>query len=246
MNRLLQIGFVPAGHWLVDGDGLRFELTRHATERNILYAFVCDGQVKYVGKTVQALSARMLGYRNPALSQGTNVRNKARIREQLEAGAAVEIFALPDNGLHHYGAFHLNLAAGLEDSIISVLKPPWNGGKPEEPMEIQTKEPIQEVRHTFGLTLQPTYHKTGFFNVGVSDQAWFAADGDAIEIFLGSARSPVLGTINRRANDNGTPRIMGGTDVRDWFQSSSDAGAVLKVDVFSPTSIRLKLPRRRA
>jgi hypothetical protein len=245
MNRLLRIGFAPAGHWHLDGERVRFELTRHATERNILYAFVCDGQVKYVGKTVQALAARMLAYRNPAPSQSTNVRNNARIREQLEAGAAVEIFALPDNGLHHYGPFHLNLAAGLEDSIISVLKPAWNGGKPEEPTKLPTTEPVQEVRHTFGLTLQPTYHRTGFFNVGVADQEWFAADGDAIEIFLGTARTPVLGTINRRVNTNGTPRIMGGTDVRDWFQSSSAPGAVLKVEVFSPASIRLRLPRRR-
>lgn len=245
MNRLLQIGFVPSGHWHLDGERLRFELIRHATEKNILYAFVCDGQVKYVGKTVQALSARMLGYKNPAPGQSTNVRNNERIREQLKGGAAVEIFALPDSGLHHYGAFHLNLAAGLEDSIIKVLQPPWNGGKPEEPMKVQGTDPVQEVRHTFGLTLQPTYHRTGYFNVGVSEEQWFAADGERIEIFLGTARTPVLGTINRRANANGTPRVMGGTDLRTWFQESSSPGTALEVDVFSPTSIRLNISRPR-
>jgi hypothetical protein len=91
--------------------------------------------------------------------------------------------------------------------------------------------------------LQTAYLRTGFFNVGVGDQEWFAADGDGIELFLGSSREPSLGTINRRANANGTPRILGGTEVRDWFQASSSPGAVLKVEVYSPTSIRLRLQR---
>jgi len=46
MNRLLAIGFEPAGHWLPEGDDLTFALTRHASQRNILYAFVSDGEVK--------------------------------------------------------------------------------------------------------------------------------------------------------------------------------------------------------
>jgi len=33
---------------------------------------------------------------------------------------------LPDNGLLHFGDFHVNLAAGLEDSIIKTLNPLWN------------------------------------------------------------------------------------------------------------------------
>src|SRR6266404_6664038 len=127
MNRLLEIGFEPAGHWLQKGDGLAFELSRHASQRNILYAFVSDGEVKYVGKTVQALRARMGGYKNPAPSQTTNVSNNSRIKALLQTGAAVDILALPDNGLLHYGQFHMNLAAGLEDNIISLLNPEWNG-----------------------------------------------------------------------------------------------------------------------
>jgi hypothetical protein len=44
MNRLLQIGFVPAGHWHLDGERVRFELTRHATERNILTPSCATGR----------------------------------------------------------------------------------------------------------------------------------------------------------------------------------------------------------
>ena len=38
----------------------------------------------------------------------------------------VEIHALPDNGLLYYRGFHVNLAAGLEDSLVATLKPVWN------------------------------------------------------------------------------------------------------------------------
>ena len=80
MNRLLEIGFEPAGHWLLKGGALDLCLSRHASQRNILYAFVSDGEVMYVGKTVKVRCERMGGYKNPGPSQVTNYRNNARIK----------------------------------------------------------------------------------------------------------------------------------------------------------------------
>jgi hypothetical protein len=111
----------------------------------------------------------MGGYKRPAPSQTTNVRNKARIMALLRSGAAVDILALPDNGLLHYGQFHLNLAAGLEDSIIRLLSPEWNGNSamPEasaaEPLVPSSSPP--ESAASFPLILHPTYFARGFFNV---------------------------------------------------------------------------------
>jgi hypothetical protein len=266
MNRLLAIGFQPAGHWLLEQTGLTFGLTRHATQRNILYAFVCDGQVKYVGKTVQPLAKRMAGYKNPGIGQSTNINNNRRIRDLLATGAAVEILALPDNGLMHYGQFHLNLAAALEDSIIGQIDPEWNGGRRElslataspatvdstaeceiqRPTDSSTTlgESCESARPTCGtsftFTLQPTYHRTGFFNVGVSSQSALGADGETIEIFLGNSDTPLLGAINRRANKNNTPRVMGGVGLRDWFVKESAVGSSIEVLVHSPNAIRVR------
>lgn len=256
MNRLLDIGFAYAGRWaLTKEKGLEVSLIRHATQRNILYAFVTDGIVKYVGKTTRTLAERMTGYQRPARSQTTNINNNQRIRECLEAGSSVDILALPDSGLLHYGAFHINLAAGLEDDLIRTLDPEWNGGraevaKPAQDPKLQPRTDKEAadalsgppVLGAFPLTLQPTYFRTGFFNVGVGHASELGADGDTIEIFLGSASEPVLGTINRRANNNGTPRIMGGTQVRDWFQSTCRELDQLTIDVFSPVSIRIHVP----
>lgn len=253
MNRLLEIGFEPAGHWLMQNGKLTYELIRHSSQKNILYAFICDGQVKYVGKTTRALAVRMAGYKTPAKTQTTNINNHERIKQLLAQDVAVEIFALPDSGLLHYGQFHLNLAAALEDDIIRVLDPEWNGGMSEAAVGVVTHpiadsetegkrelETISPFVGTFSFILHPTYYRTGFFNVGVSSQQFLGADGEKIELFLGESRSPVLGTINRRANMNGTPRIMGGTALRDWFSSNASVTATISVEVLSPTAIRLQ------
>jgi hypothetical protein len=245
MNRLIEIGFVPAGHWILENDKLECELTRHSTQKNILYAFVCDGQVKYVGKTIRALSIRMSGYKTPGKTQTTNINNHRRIKEVLSLGVAVEILALPDSGLLHYGQFHLNLAAALEDAIIRVIDPEWNGGVAEgkvslpEPLATESELPAPTVL-TFSFILHPTYYRTGFFNVVVEYQKFLGADGETIELFLGNGAEPILGSINRRANLNGTPRIMGGTGLRDWFNTTASEMDSVSVEVISRTAIRLR------
>ena len=59
----------------------------------------------YVGKAVQPLARRMTGYRRPAPTLSVDARDHKNIRALLERGSAVEILALPDNGLLHYGQF---------------------------------------------------------------------------------------------------------------------------------------------
>lgn len=266
MNRLLEIGFVPVGHWENAEGRLVCGLTRHATQKNVLYAFVCDGEIKYIGKSKSSLATRMSQYRNPAPSQTTNVRNNHRITELLAAGGSVDIYALPDSGLLHYGRFHLNLAAGLEDDLIRVIDPPWNGGRKEITTEIPEPEvPLEEAfefsasptrdrsrvrdstrrgadasSSSFTFVLHPTYYRTGFFNVGVAAEGLLGGDGEVIEIFCGTTSDPVMGTINRTANRNSTPRIMGGTGLRDWFQTAGNPMDEIHVDVLSPTAIRVR------
>lgn len=142
LDRLKAMGFKVAGQWKQAEGRITCDLTDFATATNVLYGFVVDGEVKYVGKTVKALRIRMSGYRSPAPTQSTNIKNNAKIAESLLAGKVVDIYVLPDNGLLHYGGFHVNLAAGLEDSVVRELSPPWNGGQKEAGNE--TLEPVAE------------------------------------------------------------------------------------------------------
>jgi hypothetical protein len=129
--RLTAMGFILAGEWYLVNDQLTAKLVSYGDMRNILYAFIVDRAVMYVGKTVLPLRSRLQGYRTPGPTQSTNIRNNKNLRQALESGKQIEIYALPDNGLLYYGGFHVNLAAGLEDSVVRDLRPPWNGGKKE-------------------------------------------------------------------------------------------------------------------
>ncbi len=131
LGRLTAMGFIECGEWTVQDSQLAPKLLKCADARNVLYAFVVGEAVMYIGKTVQSLRNRMQGYRSPGPTQSTNIRNNGNLRKALESGKRTMIYVLPDNGLLHYGGFHVNLAAGLEDDLVRKLCPPWNGGKKE-------------------------------------------------------------------------------------------------------------------
>lgn len=126
LDRLLAMGFRRAAAWHLEPAGLECLFHEHASAQNILYAFVSGRTVLYIGKTVRTLKQRMYGYRRPAPTQSTNLKGNRLIREVLAGGTSVEVYALPDHGLLYYGGFHINLAAGLEDSLVGSLKPAWN------------------------------------------------------------------------------------------------------------------------
>jgi len=135
LNRLLAVGFKPAGKWSLANGILRLTLEPAVMhEQNVLYAFVVDGKLAYVGKTTQSLIKRMQGYRSPASTAerggSTNIKNNRNIVNALSSGATVDIYALHALPSQAHGEFSVNLSAGLEDSLINALTPPWNGKGP--------------------------------------------------------------------------------------------------------------------
>jgi hypothetical protein len=130
LARLKSIGFTLAGQWELAGNGIVCELQDFANTYNALYAFAVDGELMYVGKTVarSPLRSRFAGYRKPGPTQSTNIKNNRNIRESLDRGKRVEVYVLPDSGVFYFGGFHLNFAAGLEDSLVRDQNPRWNGG----------------------------------------------------------------------------------------------------------------------
>ena len=125
-KQLENMGFRKFGEWKIETDRLKCILTDDAKAQNVLYAFISEGVVLYVGKTVRSLKQRMYNYQNPGPTQSTSIRCNKLIFDSVVAGKCIEVHALPDNGLLYYGGFHVNLAAGLEDSLVSKIKPVWN------------------------------------------------------------------------------------------------------------------------
>lgn len=126
LETLEAIGFKQAGSWNPDGDGIMLHLESMRSIRPALYAFVIDGNVMYVGKTKQTLGRRLYGYAKGTKSQRTNVRIRGKIRVALGTRKAVLIYAFEDTAGLTLDEFRIDLAAGLESSIIETLNPVWN------------------------------------------------------------------------------------------------------------------------
>lgn len=123
---LQDMGFRKFAEWVISSGKLKCEFMADATEKNVLYAFISGDDVLYIGKSVRSLKKRMYNYQNPGPTQSTSVRCNKLLFDAVASGKSIEVHALHDNGLLYYGGFHVNLAAGLEDSLVSTLKPAWN------------------------------------------------------------------------------------------------------------------------
>jgi uncharacterized protein YuzB (UPF0349 family) len=126
LKRLENIGFRLVGEWDLKADILECVLTDCGSSVNVLYAFVSDGNVLYIGKSIRSLKQRLYGYQKPGPTQFTNIKAHKLIREMLAIQKRILIYAFVDSGELRHGEFHINLAAGLEDNLISTLKPVWN------------------------------------------------------------------------------------------------------------------------
>ncbi|HOY29467.1 MAG TPA: GIY-YIG nuclease family protein [Flavobacteriales bacterium] len=127
LARIRSIGLVHAGIWKLNDPIIEFSLMHGFPDRDdVLYAFVIEESVKYVGITSKRLSERMGQYAKPYATQSTNIRLKEFIRDSLKSGIEVSVYALPSSLPIHVGEFPLNIAAGIEYSLIERLDPDWN------------------------------------------------------------------------------------------------------------------------
>ncbi|WP_430227019.1 GIY-YIG nuclease family protein [Paraburkholderia tropica] len=219
-------------------------LDKYAGHNNVLYAFVVGDEVKYVGKTTMTLRSRMNGYQWPGADQSTNIKCNNYIREALGNNQEVLLYVLPDGGLMHYGQFHINLAAGLEDSIIASLEPQWNGrqqikdAQKNESAGAEIVAAPNVVTSSFAFTLQPSYQSTGFFNVPADHDHEIGSGGERAELYIGDDSTPYYSTINRTSNLNQTARLYCSGPLKRWFKDIP-VGAQITVDVLSPITLRL-------
>ncbi|GGE52044.1 hypothetical protein GCM10007276_31400 [Agaricicola taiwanensis] len=247
-DTLQNIGFVDAGKWVSDGDRIayQFHTSRAGPAKvsfaipNALYAFVQGDQVRYIGKTTRSLRKRFATYCRPGISQSTNIRCNAKIKQALSAGEDVHIFVFTPISQLRYGEFEINLAAGLEDALIERFDPPWNGhvrGKPvteeaerEEAEQSEAPEasaeevaPSLSVQNNqgypFSIRLGAAYYDQGIINPGAAASRHLGEHGEPIEVTFSDGSEPVFSSINRTANPSGSVRIVGrNREFARWFQ----------------------------
>ncbi len=268
---LLNLGFVDIGRWVPNGDFIIYQLDGENAsanealldDKNALYAFVDGDRVLYIGKTARSIRKRYVGYCRPGKRQATNQRCHRNIKAAIADGTEIRIFAFAPITHLRYADFEINLAAGLEDSLIREFNPPWNGrerGQPiseeaerEEAEETETEkldvaaasdippEPVASSSAApFTITLGSTYYHKGFLNPGVEASRFLGKDGDPIRIRFSNGNPTVVSKINRTANRTGAVRVVGGnTQIAKWFQDNFQEGDTVRGRVVDPHTIEL-------
>ncbi|MEI6857164.1 GIY-YIG nuclease family protein [Psychrilyobacter sp.] len=124
---LKKIGFKKIGDWSRENRKLKHNISSTCLEeRNLLYSFIVNDEIKYIGKTTNLLKQRMYQYQNPGPSQSTNIKNNKNILKLLEENENVEIYIFKEEKPIIYNDIRINLSAGLEDPLINKFKPEWN------------------------------------------------------------------------------------------------------------------------
>lgn len=126
-EQIVALGFEECGKWEMIGGQIRYQIWKHANEREVLYAFVCNGNLLYIGKTIRMLRKRMYNYQNPGPRQRTSIANHKRIFNALVDNKQIAIYAFVPTETVSYRDWKVNISAGLEDILIAKLTPPWNG-----------------------------------------------------------------------------------------------------------------------
>ncbi len=204
-----------------------------------VYVLVVDRSVRYIGETVNLSDRYNNGYGNISPrncfqgGQETNCRLNSLIYEEIESGHQIGLWF---HATHHHKQ--------VEKRLLECHQPEWNcckaGQKKKKRFSLKTRQQPSTPYKSFPLVIHKTYYEQGFFNVRVAHADQFGSNGQRIEIFFGRAKHPIVGTINRTAQRNETPRIMGGTGLRNWFRQALSEMQEVTITLLAKTAIRIE------
>jgi hypothetical protein len=265
LERLLEIGFEMASEWLLDDDDLHIDLQRYNSASNVLYAFACEDELLYIGRSGRSLQLRMDGYQTGGPPRSVRSRNRERIVAMLMVDQPIQLYAMPDPGSLHYGSFKINLAAGLQHSLIEGLNPAWNRDIPNaapaprnvRPRRVHkprshlieadsnTYTDLTTDRPSYRFLVGYLYQDKGFFNVPLRYSRLFGDDQQKIRILCGAERETIQGHIDRSSNTNASPRIVGGRKLKRWFEINTGLNNPVDIDILAPNAVWIRNPGTR-
>lgn len=248
MKKLEELKLIPIGFWEIREDKLEYtvENEKHLNTPNALYAFVVNepqnNYIAYIGKTTQTLGSRFYGY---CRGNGKSTNNKVhhKIKDQLNLNNNVTIWALLDDSPLSWGIYNINLAAGLEDALISKIKPIWNGSKTssetlEEDTLLKDNDDIYPLEEQ--TKLQQAYYNNGYVNISTKNSSFLGKHGEQIFIFLGDNKEPILSKIDRNATRNGSVRISTNLrPIREYYQSKYYIGDFALIRIIGRNQIQI-------
>ncbi|WP_293889776.1 hypothetical protein [Flavobacterium sp.] len=124
---LKTIGFIKVGNWKLNQDSkIYFDIeAEYLNIENLLYAFVEDKTVRYIGITEKSLKSRMINYKNgyeeSKTSGITNKKVNKSIKNLLICKKEVCIYILKKDADCDFFGLTISLATGIEKSLIKAF-----------------------------------------------------------------------------------------------------------------------------
>lgn len=235
-EKLIDLEFTKIGCWKTDDDGLNYEVFENKSNEfeidNSLYIFFDseNDRILYVGKTTQTLKKRFYGY-----IRGNGQSTNSKIHKKLvkERSGKILILSLNDVLPFNWGIYNINLAAGLEDSIIELEEPEWNGRSSET--EMNEKSLItnhSEINDKFFIvSLSKTYFEIGSINVPLKKSDLLGKHEDIITIELSKNNKQITTQINRNAVKNRSVRINPNREIKEYYNKFYKMGDKVKITI---------------
>ena len=241
-EQLIDLNFTNIGYWKTDGKKLNHEVLENMTNEldveNSLYVFFDKekDRILYVGKTTRTLRKRFKGY---IRGDGISTNNKVHNNLLKQKSGNVLILSLNNESHFQWGKYNLNLAAGLEDSMIEIENPLWNGKCSETKLvEESTLEEITEVEDTFFIvSLYKTYLEFGSINVPFKKSNLLGDHNEDVTIKLSKSNKQIKTKINRKAVKNGSVRINANKDIREYYNNFYNLGCKVKIIILNKHNI---------
>lgn len=123
---LIALGFVPVGAWALLSDSPACTIQNHPDRSPVVYAFLVEDFVMYVGKSNRSLRDRIGNLVHPEPSQRANQRSLLQIKQALAEGKRVTVYALVDWEPVTHRGLALDLPTALESTLVDRMCPPWN------------------------------------------------------------------------------------------------------------------------
>jgi hypothetical protein len=121
MKELVGMGFKKVGDWSLAGNNIDFSLPKESGKNKVLYSFIENNTIVYIGKSENTLHKRMYQYKNPDPTQETNARVNHEIKNSLNQGQKIEIYAL-----EYDDSFSTDSLNDAEARLIETKQPKWN------------------------------------------------------------------------------------------------------------------------
>jgi len=235
-EQLIDLNFTVIGFWKKSNEGLSYEVLDNKHNEfeidNSLYVFFDkeNDKILYVGKTTQTLKKRFYGYiRGNGQSTNSKIHNKL----VKERNGKILILSLTDNLPFNWGIYNINLAAGLEDSIIEIENPLWNGKCSETEIneEFSIENSSKIIDKFFIVSLSKTYFEIGSINVPLRKSDLLGEHEAIITIELSKDNKQITTQINRNAVKNRSVRINPNREIKEYYNKFYKLGDKVKITI---------------